>query len=231
MSRRTRGPVLQGLACLVAAIALPFEIAHTQATTQAEWWPELDIFWTDASGRDRIFGMASISQTADQTSRQRTLGLHFDYLSLPWGYLRVGYRQIESVPPGSYHESRGVIEGTAGFDIGWQLRAYSRSRLELRWISGDPSQRLRERLQIQRTIEASKALALAPYATDELYYDTQYHAISRNGYRFGVDFRYGRRYNTDLYYARQDNRFSSIRHVNALGLTVGLRYGNVGGRR
>lgn len=198
---------------------------------QDEWWPELDLYWTEPSGHYRFYGMASISRTADTQARQGTIGLHADYLSTsgfflwPSGFVaRLGYRQIESLPAGSYHEQRALFELTSGTRIG-VMRVLNRARVEQRWIAGQPSQRFRDRIRLDHGFELASGWAFTPYAAFEPYYDTQYHALSRTGYRLGSEVARYAPVRIDASYAHQDNRFGEVRHISALALTLSLNFG------
>lgn len=198
---------------------------------QNEWWPELDLYWTDPSGHYRLYGLASISHTADTQARQGTIGLHADYLSTsgfflwPSGiYVRVGYQQLESLPAGSYHEQRALFELTSGTRIG-VMRVLNRARVEQRWIAGVPSQRFRDRIRVDHGFELTNGWAFTPYAAFEPYYDTEYHALSRTGYRFGSEVARYAPVRIDGSYVHQDNRFGDVRHINALALSLSLYFG------
>jgi len=104
----------------------------------------------------------------------------------------------------------------------WRLR--TRTRLEQRWILGAPSQRYRERLRIERQTMLPRRFAVLPYAAYELYYDTRYRALSRTGYRLGVELPLSTRLQLDPSAVRQDNRFGSPRHVTATAMTISLLY-------
>lgn len=227
MSRRTLAAA--AAAAFVCSAAAPV----TAQRTTNEVWPDLGLYWTDHSGRYRLYGLAAISRTSDADARQGTLGLHADYLSAsgfflwPLGfYVRVGYRQIESMPPGSYHEQRALIEMTSAAPVdGGMLRVENRARVEQRWISGVPSDRFRDRVRVDHRYALSNGWALAPYGAFEAYWETQHHPLARTEYRLGTVVGRSGPAKVDASYARQDNRFGSVRHVNALAVTVSLNYG------
>ena len=94
----------------------------------------------------------------------------------------------------------------------------------MRWVNGQPSYRLRERLHLQRMPPNPRGLALAPYGTLEAYYDSRFRAISRLGGRVGSEARLFGPASIDLYVARQDNFREPPSYLNALGVTVKLVY-------
>ena len=68
------------------------------------------MYWRPAV-HQRTFLELSSSTEREGTKRESTVGLYQDYLSLPKGYLRAGYRFTFSTRDASYRESRIVGEG------------------------------------------------------------------------------------------------------------------------
>ena len=191
------------------------------ATT--ETWPEIDVYWRPAE-HQRTFLEMSASSEREGSKREATVGLYQDYLKLPLGYLRGGYRYTFSTRDASYRESRIVGEGVASFPLSGRLRLLNRGRLEWRWVNGDASYRVRERIQVQRVSNATRGPAWTPYGTFEAYYDSRYNTIARLAGRVGTEARVSRRMATDVYLARQDNSRGSPSAVNALGVTLKVTY-------
>lgn len=202
---------------LVACVA--GEAGAQQATN--ELWPELDVYWTPAKHQRTMLELSSSSER-EATKKEGTVGLYQDYLQLPRGYLRAGYRFTFSTHDASYRESRIVTEVTqrvAG-DSTWRL--VERSRVEFRWVNSEYNWRLRERLHLQKFFASPMRFDPRPYGTFEAYYYSQYNTIARLAGRVGVEFRVWRASDIDLYLARQDNSRGEPPRVNALGLTVKL---------
>ncbi|HEY2379279.1 MAG TPA: DUF2490 domain-containing protein [Gemmatimonadaceae bacterium] len=204
------------VACLSAASA-------PAQSTQDEWWREVDLYWTAPSGQWRLFGLAQDTRGLETTDRQLTLGLHVDDLKIPWGFARVGFRTIRSLGGSSAPEDRALAEVDFPSTKG-RVRFRNRTRLELRWIGSEPSQRWRDRVQVEEHLDLPHKRELVPYATYEVYWDSRYHALSRTAYRFGSAITIVPHWVFDLSYARQDNRFGSPRHVNAIWSRLGLLY-------
>jgi hypothetical protein len=160
----------------------------------------------------------------DKGKREATIGLYQDYLSLPKGYLRGGYRFTFSTRDASYRESRIVGEGVLTTYSSEMARLVNRTRVELRWVNGAYSYRVRDRLHLQRLPAKTSRLALAPYGTFEVYYDSHEASISRLAGRIGSEARLGGPVSIDVYIARQNNLHSTPRYVNALGITTKLEY-------
>jgi len=207
---------------IIATPCLSSTLAHAQSTVN-ETWQELDVYWTAPSPDYRLFGLAQVARGLETTDRQLTLGLHVDYLPLSWGYVRVGYRWIRSLEDISAPEERALAEVVYPKTHG-KVRVRGRTRVEFRWIGGEPSQRLRQRVEVDREVRLSKKQSLIPYATFELYWDSRYHAISRSAYRIGAKYVISHPVTVDLSAVRQDNRFGSPRAVDALWLRLELNY-------
>jgi hypothetical protein len=197
-------------------------IAGAQSVT-TETWPEIDVYWRPAE-HQRTFLETSASSEREGAKHEASVGLYQDYLNLPFGYLRGGYRFTFSTRDASYRESRIVGEGVAAFPLRWCLRLLNRGRVEGRWVNGEPSYRIRERIQLQRVSYATTGPAWTPYGTFEAYYDSRYRTIARLAGRVGVEARLTRRASLDVYIARQDNSRGAPAAVNALGVTLKLEY-------
>lgn len=214
-SRRTRR-------CLLAiAVGCPCILPAQSAVT--ELWPELDVFWRPAEHQRTFLELSAVTER-EAAKRDAAIGLYQDYLNLPFGYVRGGYRYTFSTRDASYRESRIVAEGVASKAIWSRFRALNRARVEWRWINGDASYRVRDRVQVQLVSRATRGPAWTPYGTFEAYYDSRYNTIARLGGRVGTEARLSRHLSSDIYVARQDNSRGEPAAVNALGLTLKLSY-------
>ena len=213
MSIRFRAAVL---VVLVAAAG------HAQKPT-TEFWPELDVYWTPAV-HQRTFLELSSSSEREGPKREDSIGLYQDYLMLPVGYWRGGFRYTVSAHDNSYREYRFVGEGTFRTWSRGLVRFVNRTRLEIRDVNDAWSYRIRERAHLQRIPVNDKGLGLAPYVTFEAYYYSQYNTIARLGGRVGSEARVWGPVGVDVYFARQDNTRTLPRYVNAIGLTTKLTY-------
>jgi hypothetical protein len=201
---------------------VPF-VARAGGAQQAtrELWPELDVYWTPAQHQRTMLELSSSSER-EGPKKETTVGLYQDYLQLPRGYLRAGYRFTFSTRDASYRESRivGEATGRVAGDSTWRL--VERSRVEFRWVNNAYNWRLRERLHLQRFFASPIRFYPRPYGTFEAYYYSQYNTIARLAGRVGVEFRMWKDSDIDLYLARQENSRGQPPRVNALGLTLKL---------
>jgi hypothetical protein len=207
----------------VAAAAVGLATGSAARAQSSELWPELDVYWRPAE-HQRTFLELSRSNDRDGPTSQATVGLYQDYLSLPQRYLRLGYRFTFNTGGASYRESRIVGEAVVTPYAAGLARLLNRSRLELRWVNGAYSYRIRDRLHLQRMPPKPRGLALAPYVTFEAYYDSRYNTIARLAGRIGSEAQLARRVGIDVYVARQNNSRDVPRYVNALGVTTKLTF-------
>jgi hypothetical protein len=200
-------------------IALFTVYADAVAAQASQVWPELDVFWHPAE-HQRTFLELSMSSDRESDSREASVGLYQDYLRLPRGYARAGYRYTFSVQDASYRESRGVGEVVLAAGLPMRMRLLNRARTELRWVNGGYSWRFRERVHVQYYLRNPRFArhAVAPYGTLEGYYDSRYRTIARIGGRIGSEARLSDKWSTDVFIARQNNSRATPRYVTALGV-------------
>jgi hypothetical protein len=208
--------------CLLGIAALAPWASSAQSVV-TEHWPELDVFWQPAVHQRTMLELSAVAER-EGAKRDAAVGLYQDCIKLPLGYLRGGFRYTFSTEDASYRESRLVAEGVVSRSIWFHWRALNRTRIEWRWINGDPSYRVRDRVQLQLASHKTRGVEWLPYGTFEAYYDSRYNTISRLGARVGTDARLSRRLSTDLYLARQENSRGSPPAVNALGVVLKLNY-------
>jgi hypothetical protein len=221
--RRSRGRARRHATSWLLGLMLASCIAgaaHAQIPTN-ELWPELDVYWTPAKHQRTVLELSGSSER-EAAKKEATVGLYQDYLQLPSGFLRAGYRFTFSTRDASYRESRIVTEVTERLTGATAWRLVERSRVELRWVNGEYSWRLRERLHLQRFFATPRRLDPRPYGTVEAYYYSQYNSIARLAGRAGVEVRLWPASDVDLYLARQENSRGEPARVNALGITVKL---------
>jgi hypothetical protein len=210
------------LRVLAVLLSIPGAASVAQESTN-EIWPAVNVYWRPAE-HYRSFLDLSASSEREGAKREATAGIYQDYLQLPRAFVRIGYAYTFSTRDDSYRESRLVGELNLGRDLPMTLRLINRLRGELRWVNGEQSYRVRDRIHLQRGTRGVLHPRLKPYATIEAYYDSRYRTIARVGGKVGSDVRLGGPFALELYLARQDNSRSEPRHVNALGLTVTLSY-------
>jgi hypothetical protein len=202
---------------LLSGTALP-----AQTGGASEVWPAVHVFWRPAE-HQRTYLDVSLSTERESRKREGTVGIYQDYLRLPRGFARLGYSHSFSTRDASYRESRVVGELNLARRIAKASRVVNRARAELRWVNGEYSYRVRDRIHVQRN-GWPKPAAVAPYGTVEGYYDSRYRTIARIAGRVGNEWRLRDPASLDVYIAHQNNIRGEPRYVNALGITVTLSY-------
>jgi hypothetical protein len=88
--------------------------------------------------------------------------------------LRVGYRYLHSFS-GDPDEHRAVLEATARYPLVGGVLVSDRGRVDLRFIDGEYSWRVRSRLSVQKEFSIG-GVRMNPYVRGELYYDSRFDA-------------------------------------------------------
>ncbi len=113
----------------------------------------------------------------------------------------IGYRYLPS--PGSPPENR--MEPTVTFHFpAVRFLLTDKNRADLDWTKGKFSWRYRNRVQIEKQVTIRR-YHLAPYASAEFYYESQYAKWSDTELYAGCLFPMRKRLEFDTYYAHQNN--------------------------
>jgi hypothetical protein len=137
--------------------------------------------------------------------------------------LSIGYRYLPT--PGQPPTNRVEPVLTAAFPIpkaGMLLT--DRNRADLDWQNGYFMWRYRNRMQLERSVRIS-SYHLSPYASAELFYESQYSKWSDTALYAGCIFPIRRHSELNLYYEHQNNTGKSPnQQINQLGLMLGLYF-------
>lgn len=198
----------------VAALGLASVVARAQTT---QYRPELD-FYYKSSDHARTFLQIAGQAESGSLPHDPLVGLFEDFLFVPDGYIRGGYRyNFRS------YESRPLVETTFRVFRAGPVRMLNRNRAEWRWVDGKYSYRLRDRVALER-VPPSTGLGPAPYAMFEAYFDSKPRTIDRLAPRVGITLRIMGPASMDLYYLRQDNLRSKPVYTNIGGLIFQFSY-------
>jgi hypothetical protein len=208
---------------------------HVEAqSTQTEWWPEIDAFVrlnsesrlkfvtaraTDGTTYDSADIGAALEITLKPILRRKEDSL--DEAKRKYLTFSVGYRYYDNLD--KPNENRVELDLTPRYFLPGSLLLSDRNRADLRVIGGNFSWRYRNRLTLERSFRLA-CVHLTPYARGEVYYDSRYGTWNKNSYAFGVIFPVRKRAELEPYYERSNDSRSSIRHVNAIGLTANLYF-------
>jgi Protein of unknown function (DUF2490) len=134
--------------------------------------------------------------------------------------LTAGYSFLSS--PNSPSTNRVLVAATSHLPVKAQLLLTDRNRADLDWSDGAFTWRYRNRLSLQRTF-AIHSYHLLPYASAEVYYESQYSKVSTTELYAGTNLPMGKHLDLDPYYEHQNNTGKKPnKQVNALGLTLNI---------
>jgi hypothetical protein len=200
-------------AVLLAAVAIAVApvVSTTRAQTSTELWTQAEFLW-NMSSRYRMLALLQLRRHDDIGDSEAGYGIHFDYTDIKHGYVRAGYRYLYALDEPEHPENRGLVEMTlhgAG-----ATRFVNRFRTELRFMDDGFSYRFRERVRIERDVEANTARFL-PYAMAEPFYDSKVGGFDRVRYQAGIEIHFTKSFALDLAFVRQDTWRGDKEFVNA----------------
>ena len=222
-----------GALFLLLALAMPARAQEPDST--GEFWPEFDIF-IKLNEKSRIFVLYSGTKQENLGAyADGQHGVHFDFYTIPafrpviasidqsrskFLMVRVGY--LLSRPrnnSGTATEHMATAEATARAQLRGGLLLSDRNRFDVRWVDGEPKNRYRNRLKLERTFGIGR-FQFTPYAHAEAFYDLKPHDWSRLRYAAGAEFSITKHIVLEGYFLRQNTWASVPQFVNALGTAV-----------
>jgi hypothetical protein len=211
-----------------------------ERTTRQEFWPEIDVY-IHVKPKVRLNLLGTVSKSVEDGELRNArgyeaqIGVHVDYIPNEHVILRTGYRYGTSVGSNSepFKEHRLLTEQTFRHLLPGDLVLSDRNREDFRFLNGDFSFRYRNRVTLEREVHLFKGRNITPYVSGEIFYDTRFKTWNRNRFAVGVQqsLRRGllrkmllpkRQIILDLFYMRQNDTRSEIRHVNAIGVALAV---------
>ena len=189
------------------------------ATTETQFLPEVDTFFK-LTETGRIF-LQTQGTAGPSDSENAAVALAWDQrfgdrVSFRGGY----YFQYNTAEPVS-RDQRIQLAVNLRFPVAWRVIATDRNLVEARWIDGNPSQRYRNRLTLEKEFIGLLGKAHTLDLEAEVFYDTRSHAWHHQEYTAGIETLISQRLSIELYYQRQESQGGSQpAHVNAAGLTI-----------
>jgi hypothetical protein len=160
------------------------------------------------------------------------IGAHLDYFWKKRWTFRAGYRYGFS-SSGQQSEKRMLLEETFSQPLPKRFAFHDRNRQEFRWIGNDFSLRFRNRVMLEHDFCVGK-YTVSPYGNAEIMYDTRFNTFNRYRLAVGAQILSRKRESwllnlrrqkvIDIYYLWQGDSRSQPKHVQAIGITVGLHY-------
>ena len=201
-----------------------------------EFWPEFD-FYVNLNEKSRLFFMVAATKQQDLNAyADGQLGAYIDF----WAGRGLRPRLIQHSDSsrskllmfrGGYsytrpkNNSETVTENTLTFEatgrahLPGELLLSDRSRVDFRWLDGDPEHRYRNRLKLERTFDAGR-FQVTPYVYAEVFYEFETQKWTRIRYAAGGEWSITKHIVLEGYYLRQNTWGSVPRFVNALGLAA-----------
>jgi hypothetical protein len=210
---------LRLLAPALASVALLL-MAAAHAGDKHEFWPELQFHKWFNEHQSRAILMMSVNRDRDSgSSTQAEVGLTFEHRFTDWFWGRLGYRHGNATDGGPFQENRLLAEQIFNMPLGLGFSAAFRTREDFRWLNNGFLVRLRERIQVQRDVTIGDYL-FTPYASAEVYFDTQYNTMSRYRLVVGVTLSVYRHFYVEPYLVRQVDNAGNFTITNAIGLLL-----------
>jgi Protein of unknown function (DUF2490) len=131
-----------------------------------------------------------------------------------------GYRYLAA--PGSPSTNRMELTATSHFPTKPGLLLSDRNRSDLDWSNGSFDWRYRNKLEIEKSV-VIRSYHPSPYASVEVYYESQYQKWSTTEIYAGCLFPIRRRLEFDAYYEHQNNTGKSPnRQLEGIGLKLNI---------
>jgi len=240
------------VAFVLAVGSAPLASARAAAQdpeTSHQLWPEANVYVRLSDASRLYFLLASVRERDAETGelskisdiqvgahiefglvpfgRRATLQARYDAHRLSYLRLRFGLRyqtSFDDDEPPRYEEWRGIVELTPRASLPGGLLAAQRNRVDLRWIHGDFSWRYRPRLWLEREFRVGPQLALVPYGSAEVFWDSRYDDWVRTRYQLGAAVPLKPWLAPEVYYAFQRDEQPTRSYTRALGVVVALYF-------
>lgn len=154
------------------------------------------------------------------------IGLGFDfkinkYLTLTPSYL---YRAAQPYQNRNEFENRFRFAATV--ENKWtKFSARDRNLIEYRARhSRADSVRYRNKLQFNFPVHKNRKEIFAPFVSDEIFYDFDERAWTRNELTLGVSRKFTSDFSADFFYLNQRNRGDVLKNVNAFGVNLKFKF-------
>jgi len=129
---------------------------------------------------------------------------------------RYRYRAAQEFSGKSESENRLSLDGIVNFKIR-KFAVTDNNLFEFRFQRSGYSQRYRNRLKVSHPIEITKT-KIDLFASDEVYYEWEERAWTRNRFKVGFGNTVGERAGYEIYYMRQNDGFSRPGDLHVFGI-------------
>jgi uncharacterized protein DUF2490 len=203
-----------------------------------ELLPEIDAYYKTSLGPRIWFQAKETREGGDPTTAE--IGPSIELYMKPWIKLKdasafdlddaksrpilfsIGYRYLPY--PDAAPKNRLEPFVTFNFPIGRKLLFSDKNRADLDWRSGTFAWEYRNRVQFERTASIH-SYHLSPYASVEVFYQSQYEKWSDTAIYAGCLFPVGKRIEFNPYYEHQNNTGKRPnQQLNQFGLVLDLHF-------
>lgn len=145
---------------------------------------------------------------------------HSKYVSFTPSYIYIAQKPLSGL---KVYESR--LRFAVNLENRWKnFSLDDRNLIEYRFRNNAADNvRYRNRLKFVYPIRKNDKEILAPFASNEAFYDFQAKAISRNELSLGVTRKLNPNVSADFFYLWQVNRSSLLRHANVFGVNIKIK--------
>lgn len=203
---------------------------------EAEFLPEVDVYLKLTTSIRAVVQASNTREGGDPT--QLTIGPSLELYIKPLIKLKDvsafdlddskgralvlagGYRYLPT--PGSPSTNRIELTATSHFPTNLGLLFSDRSQSDLDWSNGAFKWRYRNKLVIEHPL-VIRSYHPAPYASVEVYYESQYQKWSTTEVEAGFLFPFKKRFEINPYYEHQNNTGKAPnRQLHGIGLTLNV---------
>ncbi|MDH5271083.1 MAG: DUF2490 domain-containing protein [Candidatus Krumholzibacteria bacterium] len=232
-----------GICCALAlAILGAIPAASLASDTANQFWPELDLyhrFNENARLRLSLSPVREVSGSGQRSTlddvdtgidldtglfpigRTRREEARYDSDRMKYLRFRTGVHYLDVNGEAARDEWRIVAELTPRSQLPLDMILALRNRFDLRWIGDAYSWRYRPRLELDREFKVGTQMALLPYASAELFWDSRSDSWTRTLYKVGTGVAVRPWFEPKIYWAYQiDDGLAGDTITQALGLLL-----------
>jgi hypothetical protein len=220
----------------VILLLLQYRTGKAQSTQEVQFLPEVDLY-LKPNPNVRLSIQAKDTREGGEPS-QAAIGPSVEFYVKPLIKLRditqfdlddakkrtlvltAGYRYLSS--PTSPSTNRIPLAATSHVPLKADLLLTDRNRADLNWSNGAFNWRYRNMLSLERTLRVH-SYHWIPYASAEVYYESQYGKWSTTELYAGSIFPMGKHFQLQSYYEHQNNTGKAPnKQVHGLGLALDI---------
>ncbi len=197
--------------------------------------------WTNVAASWQVKPMLAVTafgevHTGNNVSQfdQELLSAGVTYSPARWIAVGAGYLYLHANPKlsGLNYENRIYSEITFNAPVFYHLLLSDRVRPELRWEQlpsrATFTQRYRNRIILERPIQIREK-QYSPFVFWEKFYNSNVEAWSRTRYYAGVSVQVAQKESVQVYFMRQNDRYSRTFHTNVIAVSLKFHFGGARG--